>query len=216
MSRELHERYFVELAAAFVRGHRPDAPALEPAELVAWGREQGLRLHKFKRNAELPRVRRVLGALRGLGPAELLDIGSGRGTFLWPLLDAMPWLPVTAVDLSERRVRDIDAVRRGGVQRLSAVQADAESLPLPDHAFDVVTALEVLEHVQDPARAAAELTRVTRRFILITVPSKPDDNPEHLRLFTADSLRRLMLDAGAAKVSVDGVLNHLVAIAHLE
>ena len=45
------------------RGHRPDAPALEPAELVAWGREQGLRLHKFKRNAELPRVRRVLGAL---------------------------------------------------------------------------------------------------------------------------------------------------------
>ncbi|HKB05161.1 MAG TPA: hypothetical protein VKD90_23250 [Gemmataceae bacterium] len=76
--------YFLDLAAAFVRGRLPDAPDLPPAELVEYGRTQGLRVHKFKRATELPRVRRVLGILRGIGPAEVLDIGSGRGTFLWP------------------------------------------------------------------------------------------------------------------------------------
>lgn len=40
---ELADRYFVELAAAFVRGRRADAPDLPAAELVAWGRDAGLR-----------------------------------------------------------------------------------------------------------------------------------------------------------------------------
>ena len=49
------------------------------------------KLHKFKRIDELPRVRRVIGMLRGaLRPTSLLDVGSGRGAFLWPLLDAFP------------------------------------------------------------------------------------------------------------------------------
>jgi hypothetical protein len=82
--------YFTELAAAFVRGRLPDAPPLPAGELIALGRRAGLRLHKFKSNAGLPRVRRVLGVLRGLAPADLLDVGSGRGTFLWPMLDAFP------------------------------------------------------------------------------------------------------------------------------
>ena len=42
-------------------------------------RERKLRLHRFKRTAGLPRVRRVLGALKGFAPETLLDVGSGRG-----------------------------------------------------------------------------------------------------------------------------------------
>ena len=63
MTSEMEQRYYLEFAAAFVRGRRPDAPELEPGELVEWGRGQGLKIHKFKRNAELPRVRKVLGML---------------------------------------------------------------------------------------------------------------------------------------------------------
>ena len=54
-----------------------------------------------------------------------------------------------------------------------------------------------------------------RRHIVVSVPSKPDDNPEHIRLFTADSLTRLFLDAGAEKVALDGVLNHFMALVTL-
>lgn len=98
----LAERYFADFVAAFVRG-RLGSPGLPTDELIARGPERGLRLHRFKRK-ELPRVRRVIGILKGLAPCDLLDVGSGRGTFLWPLLDALPDLPVTAVDVSLGRV----------------------------------------------------------------------------------------------------------------
>src|SRR5262249_58033931 len=67
--------------------------------VIAAGQEAELRLHRFKRTMGLPRVRKTLGALRGLAPDSLLDVGSGRGAFLWPLLDAFPALPVTTLDL---------------------------------------------------------------------------------------------------------------------
>lgn len=211
------ERYYLELAAAFVRGHRPAlrAEGCPPAELVERGRADGLRLLKFKRNATLPRVAKVLGILRGLQPAALLDVGSGRGTFLWPLLHELPWLPVTALDADPRRVRDLLAVREGGVERLAVLHADACALPLPADAMDVVTALEVLEHLPEPSRAAAELVRVARRFVVVSVPSGPDDNPQHIQLFSPASLRALLLDAGAKRVQLEHVPGHMIAVARV-
>lgn len=208
------DRYHVDLAAAFVRGARPDLAEPSDAAAVQAGLAAGLRLFRFKRS-HLPRVQRVLGALRGLYPASLLDVGSGRGTFLWPLLDALPQVPITSVDRDAVRARDLGAVARGGVERLSVARADVEALPFADGAFDGVTILEVLEHVGDPARAAAEVVRVARRFVVATVPSVPDDHPEHLRLFTVGALEAVLRDAGARRVSVGHVLNHRVAVAIL-
>src|SRR4051812_8743489 len=212
------ERYFTDLAAAFVRS-RLGAGALPPAaaakEIVQRGLEAGLRLHGFKRGAELPRVRKTLGILRGLAPESLLDVGSGRGAFLWPLLGAFPELPVVAVDPQPRHVADIHAVHAGGVSRNEALAADATRLPLRRRSVDVVTILEVLEHLRRPERAAAEVVRVGRRFVVASVPSHPDQNRDHLRLFTAVAIERLFLDAGAARVSVEFVPNHLIAVVRL-
>ncbi|GAB4190108.1 MAG: hypothetical protein OHK0022_02690 [Roseiflexaceae bacterium] len=224
--------YFERLAAAYVRGRLADSPEAQGApelfalpldaldgaalrDLIALGVAQGLRLHRFKRTMGLARVQRVLGALRALAPQQLLDIGSGRGAFLWPLLDAFPQLPVTAVDLLDYRVADMEAVRRGGVDLLEAHQADATALPFPDGSFEVATLLEVLEHIPEPARALAEAARVARRALLLSVPSKPDDNPEHIHLFDEPTLRRLLLEAGARRVNSDYVLNHLIVVATL-
>jgi SAM-dependent methyltransferase len=209
-------RYFTWLAAAFVRGRLPElADEADDGVVIARGLAAGLRLHKFKRNTDLPRVRRVLGALQGIAPTSLLDVGSGRGTFLWPLLEAFPVLTVTAIDKDPRRAADLDAVARGGVARLTARCMDAERLTLNDRAFDGVTLLEVLEHMSHPERALAYAVRAARRFVVVTVPSKEDDNPEHIHLFNAKSLRLLFAGAGAPSVHFDYVRGHILAVASL-
>src|SRR5262249_50651957 len=181
-------------------------PDLPPVETVRLALRAGLRLHKFKRTGELPRVRRVLGMLHGLAPQDLLDIGSGRGVFLWPLLDAFREMPVIALDSHPRRAEDLHAVARGGIARLRAIRADVCRLPLGDSSVDVVAILEVLEHLTRPARAVAEAVRVARRGVVVSVPSKEDDNPEHIHLFTRDSLHAMFRAAGVRRVHFDGVL----------
>ena len=219
---------YTRLAAAYVRGKHSQASesdsmlytapldALDAAQLAALvriGHAAGLRLHRFKRTMGLARVAKVLGVLKGIAPAELLDIGSGRGTFLWPLLDAFPWLPVTALDTLDYRVADIQAVRDGGVGNLTAVHGDATRMPFDDGQFDVVTLLEVLEHIPDTDRALAEVCRVARRFVVLSVPSKADDNPEHIHLFDAATIERRLRGAGAGRVTFDYVPGHIIAVA---
>jgi len=223
MQTEPESFYFTALAAACVRGFSNASAAIEPrlldapldaltpddcARLVECGREAGLRLHRFKRTMELPRVRRILGALRSMRPATLLDIGFGRGAFLWPLLDAFPDLNVSAIDRESSRGGDATAVRRGGVTRLSPLCMDVCALGFEDRSFDAITALEVLEHLPDPRLAIREIVRVARRFILITVPSRPDDNPEHLHLLRPALLEEMLAEAGAPGASFEEVRGH--------
>lgn len=196
-------------AAAFVRGRTLQ----RGCEMGS--KAQGLPLHYFKRVPLLPRIQWALGVLHSLQPAELLDIGSGRGKFLWPLLDAFPDLPVTAVDVDPRRVRDLEAVSLGGIDRLAVREADAARLPFAAGAFDAVTMLEVLEHIRAPGPAVAEAVRVARRAVLLSAPSRPDDNPEHLHLFTEADLRALLLAAGAAQVKVQQAPGHWLVLAHV-
>jgi ubiquinone/menaquinone biosynthesis C-methylase UbiE len=225
--------YYSRLAAAYVRGkliqttlpqeYRPlFAQPLDTLSegqlenLIQLGIDQGLRLHRFKRTMDLARVRNVLGILKGLQPRHLLDIGSGRGAFLWPLLDAFPDLPVTALDVLDYRVADIQAVHDGGIAQLAALKMDVTALAFADRSFDVVTMLEVLEHIPDTRRALAELCRVAERAVICSVPSKEDDNPEHIHLFDQHALRDLLTEQGALHINVSYVLNHCIVVAKIE
>jgi SAM-dependent methyltransferase len=224
--------YYSWLAAAFVRGHNQlsesptlsahllDTPLAEltpsqQTELITAGLAADLPLYPFKRTMALPRISWTLGVLQSIQPMSLLDIGSGRGTFLWPLLDAFPHLPVTAIDADAQRTAHLRAVQAGGVETLHVQQADATALPFADDHFDVVTLLEVLEHIPHPAAALAEAVRVGRRFLLISVPSQPDDNPEHIHLFDEARLRQMLADCGVTNIKWGGVPGHWTVLAPL-
>lgn len=226
-----NKEYQPLLAAAYVRGvarrgglvlprELDDAPleALTDAELnqiIDAGGQAGLRLYHFKEKDDLPRVAVVLGFLRGIQPRSLLDVGSGRGAFLFPFLREFPETPVTAVDLLPHRVELLSAVARGGVNRLTVFQEDICNWNAPSASFDVVTLLEVLEHIPEVGRAVAAAVRLARRYVIVTVPSKPDNNPEHIHLLTKEKLTDLFAQAGCKKLKFSGVNGHLLTIASL-
>ncbi len=210
------DNLYQELAVAYVRGTLPDTGHCRNAEeVLALGRAAGLKLHRFKRTMELPRVRAVLGILHNIAPDSLLDIGTGRGVFLWPLLDAFSDLEVTVVERDKRRREHLDAVKRGGIERLNVLGSDACALPFVDRTFDIVTVLEVLEHQKNPAVLAQEAIRLAQHFVIVSVPSKADNNPEHIQLFSGETLKALLLETGATRVNIDYVLNHIIAVARI-
>lgn len=214
------------LSAAYVRGYagRTGTPTIpesvrqkqldeltdeELAQLCAMGKKAELKMYRFKNHEELPRVHKTLGFLRGIWPENLLDVGSGRGVFLFPFLCAFPATPVTSVDLLDYRVEFLDDIRRGGVDRLTALQMDICSNTFPEKSFDVVTMLEVLEHIPDVQEAVCSAVRLAKRYVVVTVPSKPDNNPEHIHLLTKDCLTEMFGSAGCAKLQFDAVPGHL-------
>lgn len=223
------ESYYDLLAAAYVRGLGqcpiPRELAEMPLEaltgreleqLIETGRQAGLKLYRFKQRDDLPRVSAVLGLLKGICPASLLDVGSGRGAFLFPFLRDFPDTPVTAVDLLPHRVELLQAVAAGGVERLTALRQDICDWDMPDGSFDAVTLLEVLEHIPQVERAVASAVRLARRYVVVTVPSKPDNNPEHIHLLTRDRLTALFSAAGCTQLKFGGVNGHLLLLACLE
>ena len=208
------ESHYLAFAAAYARGALGE-PMLDDDRAIARAVSAGLKLHRFKRTAQLPRVRAVLGALRGFGATRIVDLGSGRGAFVWPLLDALPGVAIVATDVLDHRARLYEHVRRGGVERVHGVRADITALPFANASADCVTALEVLEHLPDdrPAAAAREAVRVARVAVIASVPSHEDDNPEHVQRFDGARFEALVRAAGARRVAIEYVHNHIVAVA---
>lgn len=218
------------LAAAAIRGHSIRHGQPLPADLACtpleeltqpqldalWeqGSAWGVKLYRFKRGHEdLPRVKQVLGFLRSVYPESLVDVGSGRGVFLFPFLEAFPQCRVTSLDILDHRVEFLEDIRSGGLDCLEARKGDICTQPLPDKCADVVTLLEVLEHIPDVSRAVQAAVRMARKYVVVTVPSKPDNNPEHIHLLTKDILTKLFREAGCSKLHFSGVNGHLILIA---
>ncbi len=100
---------------------------------------------------------------------SLLDVGCGEG-FTLALLkrkniakkyEGIEYLD-TAIELGKKLHPDI-LIKKG----------DIYDLPYKDNAFDIVVCTEVLEHLERPADALKELTRVTRKYCLLSVPHEP-------------------------------------------
>lgn len=224
--------YYSQTGAAYVRGIFGTDAEFQAARLCRipfgelteeeietlfrTGMEKELKMSRFKRAPEeLPRVRRVLGILKSLQFESLMDVGSGRGVFLFPFLDQFPWVSVTAVDIREDKTKFLDTIYRGGMENLTAINADICSQPLPDNSVDIVTLLEVLEHIPDVEKAVEAAVHIARTGVVVSVPSKEDNNPEHIHLLTKKRLTDLFTKAGCAKLHFDGVNGHLILAAML-
>jgi len=92
-----------------------------------------------------PHVRQACA--EAAGPCRLIDIGAGAGIPGIPLKLALPWLDVTLVEATGKKVVFLErAIEDLGLRGATAVHARAETLAHDPHyrgAFDVVTARAV-------------------------------------------------------------------------
>jgi SAM-dependent methyltransferase len=126
------------------------------------------------------------------GGVQILDAGCGTGINLEYLAE---FGDVVGADSSEEA---IEFCRKRG--NASVVRTDLCDLEWKDDHFDLVTALDVIEHIDRDDLAVRELVRVTKPggHLLVTVPAFPglwsehDEINHHRRRYRADTVRDLL------------------------
>jgi len=113
---------------------------------------------------------------------KVLDVGCGVGYGMTIL--AIKAAEVYGVDVDEKAVEYIRSYLVGRNPRLKQVKVyNGKRLPFPDNYFDVVTSIEVIEHVLDYDSFVDELLRVAKRAVFLATPNRrpeytnPDGTP---------------------------------------
>jgi 2-polyprenyl-3-methyl-5-hydroxy-6-metoxy-1,4-benzoquinol methylase len=170
-------------------------------------------------------IGRWLQAVRdaiGTDPGLVVDVGTGEGFALERTVPA--GTPVLGVEYRAGKIRA--AAQR--LPHLSGMVGDAGMLPVRSHCAPVVTCIEVLEHLTDPAVAVQELARITKGHCVVSVPWEPwfrlgnlgrgknvariGNDPEHVQQFNARKLRAL-LGTHFTQVDVRTCLPWVIAVA---
>lgn len=151
-------------------------------------------------------LRRFFQSVNHLLPdvESVLDAGCGEGYGAKEIIAEHEPLKIYGVDLSLNALKKSLEVN----PYVLVCQADITQLPVPDCCVDMVMSLEVLEHIPDPDQAIEEYKRVTRRYMLLSVPNEPlfrilrmlrgDDikqwgnHPEHVNHWNLYSFQRFI------------------------
>ncbi|MDO9357025.1 MAG: class I SAM-dependent methyltransferase [Solirubrobacteraceae bacterium] len=104
-------------------------------------------------------------------PTSLLDVGCGEAEHTHKWAVAMGDKRVVGIDLEDATLQEFWKTRTA--PNLEYKILKAENMPFADDEFDVATAIEVLEHVPDPAHTIREMARVAKRHLLVSVPREP-------------------------------------------
>lgn len=134
----------------------------------------------------------------------VLEVGCGEGFSAHAALAGRTHIRSFGGDLFPSAVKE--ARLRFPTMRYCVL--DATRLPFPDESMDAVFSLEVLEHLPDPGAAVREIMRVSRRYVLLSVPNEPifriqrllsgkgilllGDHPEHVNHWSLAGFRRFV------------------------
>jgi SAM-dependent methyltransferase len=139
-------------------------------------------------------VERILARSVPAG-ARILDVGCGTGATTAGL---RRFGPVVGLDIGP------EALRRARARGIPVARASAARLPARPASFDLVVALDVLEHLDDDVAAAREMLGALRPGgrLLVTVPAYPflwsghDEALGHRRRYRRRELARALEQAG--------------------
>jgi len=105
-------------------------------------------------------------------PGSILDVGCGEGVLIHKWAGRVAPGRVVGLDLEDPAIQAEWEKRQA--PNLEYRVMKAENLPFGDGEFELASAIEVLEHVPDPAHTVAEMARVARGgHLLVSVPREP-------------------------------------------
>jgi ubiquinone/menaquinone biosynthesis C-methylase UbiE len=174
-------------------------------------------------------LRRVDEAAANLRPDSVLDVGCGEGVVTERLAQRLAPAKVLGVDADETHLKT--EWDRRSASNLSFATGSAYDLPFADQSFDLVCCIEVLEHLERPADALAEMSRVAGRALLLSVPNEPvwrishllagrnvrrlGDTPGHINHWSKRAFAELVSEYGRLE-KADGVFPWTLAVAGVQ
>lgn len=149
-----------------------------------------------RRSIVISQIDRLIPQTGRTSPLKLLDIGCGTGATITHLRE---YGVVHGIDMSPLALR---FCRERGETWVAC--ASATHLPFPESTFNIVTALDVIEHLDDDLRGIHEIHRVLKPggSALIFVPAfqtlwGPNDTQSgHKRRYRLEELRQLVVRGG--------------------
>jgi ubiquinone/menaquinone biosynthesis C-methylase UbiE len=143
---------------------------------------------------------KALGGIDGRAFGDALEIGSGTGYFSLNLVQLGVIERLTATDISPGMLKRLaNTATALGVEGVTTVATEAETLPFEDASFDLVFGHAVLHHIPDLDRAFAEFRRVLRPGGVIAFAGEPSRYgdmlaalPKRTGMLVAPAWRRLI------------------------
>jgi len=148
-------------------------------------------------------LKNLKNIIASLDTRNLLDIGCGEG-FITDFIYKSVRCPVTGVDIGDKILKKA----RHDYPEIFFIKGSAYKLPFKNKSFELITAIEILEHLDRPEKALKEFKRVSKKWLIASVPQEPlwrmlnmakfkyltrlGNTPGHIQHWTTRSFSRLI------------------------
>lgn len=146
----------------------------------------------------------LLVMVKPLNPQSILDAGCGEGFTIIKLMENGIGKKIVGIENSRAAI----SLSRKVNPQLTIKLGSIYSLPYRDRSFDLVICTEVLEHLDKPEKGLSELVRVSKKYLLLTVPNEPwftyqrilrgknllrfGAHPEHINHWTVGAFKKFL------------------------
>jgi len=111
----------------------------------------------------------LISLAKPLKAETILDVGCGEGFTMEKLLKSGVGKKIEGIEYA----KDVISFGKKLFPDLTFTQGSVYELPYKDNSFDLVVCTEVLEHLEDPQKALPEIIRVSKTYIILSVPNEP-------------------------------------------
>lgn len=148
----------------------------------------------------------LLETIKPLKPESILDVGAGEGFVLEKLRKGKIGKKLEGIEYMDEAIE----LGKKTNPQVKIKKGDIYKLPYKDNSFELIICTEVMEHLEDPKLALAELKRVTSKYVVLSVPNEPlftiqrffrgknmlklGDHPEHIQHWNSNSFRSFVGD----------------------